>query len=226
MQWLKTFSLVIRSNVTSLCECFENPERVLNQLVIDMEEELERVRASVAGVMADEIQLGRQVEKARSDAEQWQKRAEEALKRHDDKAARAALEQKVLAEQRGEMLQKEYDKQKEETAKLHRATRDLEHKIRRAKHKRSLLVARLARVESSHNINQVLKRADDTSALAQFSRLEDRVDRAEAMEEAYARLDDRDPKAQELERQFAEQELRERLQKEFDELKRRVEPQE
>jgi hypothetical protein len=44
------------------------------------------------------------------------------------------------------------------------------------------------------------------------------------MEEAYARLEDRDPKAEELERQFAEQERRERLQKEYDELKRRVEP--
>jgi phage shock protein A len=223
MQWLKTFSLVIRSNVTSLCECFENPERVLNQLVIDMEEELERVRASVAGVMADEIQLGRQVDKARAEAEQWHQRAGDALKRHDETVAKAALEQKVLADQRAETLQKEYLKHKDETAKLHRATRDLEHKIRRARHKRTLLVARLARVESSRSINQVLKRADDTSALAQFHRLEERVDRAEAMEEAYARLDDRDPKAQELQRQFEEQEQRERLQKEFEQLKRRVE---
>ncbi len=44
MQWLTTFSLVIRSNVTALFEHFEDPERVLNQLLIDMEEELERVR--------------------------------------------------------------------------------------------------------------------------------------------------------------------------------------
>src|SRR2546425_434937 len=60
MRWLKTFSLVIRSNITALFECFENPERVLNQLVIDMEEELERVRANVAAVIADEIVLGKQ----------------------------------------------------------------------------------------------------------------------------------------------------------------------
>jgi phage shock protein A len=87
-------------------------------------------------------------------------------------------------------------------------------------------VARLARVESARSIQRVMRRADDTSAIAQFHRLEERVDRAEAMEEAYARLEDRDPKVQELEEQFAKREHRERLQKEFEELKRRVEPKE
>ena len=224
MKWFKTFSLVVRSNVSALCEHFENPERMLQQLLIDMEEELERVRANVAGVIADEIQLGRQVDKARTESEQWQERAVSALKRQDDSAAKAALEQKVLADQRVETLTKEHAKQKEESAKLHRAIRDLEHKIRQARHKRTLLVARLARVESSKNINRVMRCADDTSAVAQFQRLEQRIERAEAMEEAYARLEDRDPKAEELAQQFAEREQKERLQKEFEELKRRVEP--
>ena len=71
MSWLTNFSLVIRSSVTGLCDHFENPERMLNQLIIDMEEDLERVRANVAGVIADEIQLGRKVENARAEAAQW-----------------------------------------------------------------------------------------------------------------------------------------------------------
>src|SRR3954451_1966520 len=110
MIWLKTFSIIIRSNINVLLENFENPERVLNQLIIDMEEELERVRANVAGVMADEIQLGKQVEKARDDSRQWQERAEKALKRRDESQARQALEQKVLAEERVTSLDKEYQK--------------------------------------------------------------------------------------------------------------------
>lgn len=223
MKWLKTFSLVIRSNVTALCESFENPERVLNQLIIDMEEEVERVRASVAGVIADEIQLGRQLERARAEAEQWHTRAAAAMKRGEENQARDALEQKLLVDQRVEVLATEHARHQEETAKLHRAIRDLESKIRQARHKRTLLAARLARVESAHSINQVLKCADDGSALAQFQRLEQRVERAEAMEEAYARLDDRDPRAEELAQQFAERERRDRLQQELEELKRCVE---
>ena len=57
MGWFRNFSLVMRSSVTTLREKFENPERMINQLVIDMEEELERVRASVAEAIADEIQV-------------------------------------------------------------------------------------------------------------------------------------------------------------------------
>ena len=108
MKWYQTFSLVIRSNATALAERFEDPERVLNQLIIDMEEELERVRSSVAGVMADEIQLGKQVEKARDESRLWKERAEKALKRNDEPQARQALEQKTLADDRLKMLDKEY----------------------------------------------------------------------------------------------------------------------
>jgi len=226
MKWLTTFSLIIRSNISHLCETFENPERVLNQLIIDMEEELEHVRASVAGVIADEIQLGRKVEQARDDSRQWQERAATALKRKDEGSARAALEQKVLADQRAETLAKEHERHKQESAKLHRAIGDLEQKIRQARQKRTLLLARLARVETTRTIDGVLRRADDSSALAQFQRLERRVDRAEAMQEAYDRLEGRDPKAEDLEQKFAERERRERLQKELEELKKRVEPSE
>lgn len=222
MRWLKTFSLVIRSNVTALFERFENPERVLNQLILDMEEELEQVRAKVAGVFADEIQLGKQVDKAREEAREWRERAAKALKRGDEASARAALEQKVVADQRAQTLDDEYHKHKGETAKLHRAVRDLEHKIRQARHRRSLLAARLARADSARAVNDVLKRTEAGSAMAEFQRLEARVERAEAMEQAYDRLEGRDPNAEELARQFEEQERKDALQKEFDELKRRL----
>ena len=226
MKWLQTFSLVIRSNATALAEQFENPELVLNQLIIDMEDELARVRGSVAGVMADEIQLGRQVQRARDDARQWQERAEQAVKRRDEILAKQALEQKVLAEERVAALDREHTKHKDETAKLHRALRDLEHKIRQARHRRSLLAARMARADSAKTINSVLRRADDSSALSQFQRLESRVERAEAMEQAFDRLEDRAPDVQDLERQFEERNRQEHLQKEFDALKRRLDGQE
>lgn len=222
MKWLQQFSLVFRSNVAAMAERFEDPERVLNQLIIDMEEELVRVRAAVAGVMADEIQIGKQVERARADAEQWRERAEKSLKRRDEAQAKQALEQKVLAEERAAGLAKEHQKQKDECAKLHRALRDLEHKIRQARHRRSLLAARLARANSAQTINDVLRRTEATSAMAQFHRLEERVDRAEAMEQAYDRLDDRPAEVQDLERAFEQRDRQDQLQREFDDLKRRL----
>lgn len=222
MRWMETFSLVMRTSLTTIREKIEDPERVLHQLIIDMEQELDNVKASVAGAIADEIQLGKKVERARSEAAEWMQRATGALKRGDEKSAGLALEQKVLAEERADRLGEEFAKQKDATAKLHRAVRDLEDKIRQARQKQTLLLARLARADSSQRIQRALGQAESRSAFAQFSRMEQRVERAEAMSDAYDRLDDRDPDAQELERKCAEAERKERMAKELAELKSRM----
>lgn len=222
MRWLDTFTLIMRTNITTLREKVQDPERMLHQLIGDMEEEMESVRQSVAAAIADEIQLGKRVEQARADSESWMNRATSALERGDEKGSQAALEQKLLADERLEHLEKEHAKQKEQTAKLQRSVRDLDDKIRQARQKRTLLLARLARADSSSRINQALDRTAHQSAFSEFSRLEQRVDRAEAMSEAYDRLEDRDPQAEELQRQFDATERKERLQREFDELKKRV----
>src|SRR5688572_22193662 len=223
MKWINDFTLVMRSTATSFWERVQDPERMLHQLLIDMEEESDRVRQSVAGAIADEIQMGRDVEAARADSEQWLQRAKAALGRGDEASAQAALERKVAATERLATLEREYARQKEQTAKLHRAVRDLEDKIRQARQKRTLLLARLAGAESTRRVNQVLNRttnlASDRSAFAQFSRLESKVEREEVLGEAYARLDDRDPAAEELERQFEQTERKERLEREMRDLK-------
>jgi phage shock protein A len=224
MAWLENFTLVMRSSITSLRERVEDPERMLHQLIIDMDEELDRVRHSVAAAIADEIQLEGRVRKSRDDAQQWLDRATTALKRGDEAAAKAALDQKVLADQRAESLDKEFDKQRQQTAKLQQAVRDLEDKIRQARQKQTLLLARLTRADSAQRINAALDRATNRSAFAQFSRLEQRVERAEAMSQAYDRLDGRDPDAEELERRFKEDERQDRLKQELEDLKRRVQP--
>jgi phage shock protein A len=225
MKWLDNFTLVMRSSITTLREKVEDPERMLHQLIVDMEEELEMVRASVAAAIADEIQLRRQVATAGEETESWMQRATAALKRHDESASKAALEQKLLAAERATSLQQEYDKHREQTGKLQQSFRDLETKIRQARQKRTLLLARLARSHSAQRIHRAMERSADSSAFAQFSRLESRVERSEALSEAYDRIEGRDPDAEELARQFSVEERRQQLQAEFEELKRDAEDQ-
>jgi phage shock protein A len=222
MRWFETFTLIMRTNITTLREKIEDPERVLHQLFIDMEQELENVRTSVAGAIADEIQLGKKVERSREDAAQWMQRATASLKRGDEKAAELALEQKVLSEERADHLAAEFEKQKQQTTKLHQAVRDQEDKIRQARQKQTLLLARMVRADSATRINKALGQCESKSAFAQFSRLEQRVERAEAISQAYDRLDDRDPGAEELERTCAEAERKERMARELEALKNRM----
>jgi phage shock protein A len=140
----------------------------------------------------------------------------------DETGAKSALDQKLQAEKTAESLATEHDKQKVETEKLRRAVHDLEEKIRQARQKRTLLMARLTRADSSRRINAALDQAQSRSAFAQFGRLEARVERAEALSEATDRLEGRDPEAEELERKFETDERKERVQREFDDLKQRM----
>jgi phage shock protein A len=222
MTWIDSFTFVMRSSITALREKVEDPERMLHQLICDMEEELAAVRKSVAETVADEIQLARQVEQTREQADQWAGRAETALKRGDEAGARSSIEHKLRLEERVMALQETYESQQAQTAKLQAAYRDLEDKIRQARHKRTILVARLSRAESANRINDVLSRAEGTSAFAQFSRLEQRVERAEAMSDAYNRLDGQDPDEEALAAKFAADERHEQLEAEFAALKERV----
>jgi phage shock protein A len=222
MNWMESFSFVIRSSVTTLREKVENPERMLHQLLVDMEEEQCRVRSSVAEAIADEIQLGKQVDKARQDSETWLERASTAMQHGDERAAQAALEQKLAADGRAASLEQEHAKQKEQTAKLGRSVRELESKIRQARQKRTLLLARLTRADSQRRIDGAISQCGTDSAFASFDRLEQRVERAEALATANDRLADRDPDAEELARQFEEQQRQEQLKVELEELKRRV----
>lgn len=222
MKWFESFTLVMKSSITSLRERVEDPERMLHQLVCDMEEELETVRESVASAVADEIQLSQQVEQSRGEADTWLTRATSALQRNDEAGAKAALDQKLRAEDRLVKLEDGYESQRAQVEKLQAAYRELEDRIRQARHKRTLLLARLARAESSDRINHALDRAAGTSAFAEFNRLEKRVDRAEAMSAAYDRLDGRDRGADELAAKFEADERRVRLQGELDQLRQRV----
>jgi phage shock protein A len=222
MKWIENFTLIMRANLQTLREKIEDPERMLHQLLIDMEEELDRVRASVAEAIADEIQMRKRAESARLEAGEWLERAENALKRGDDGSAKAALEQKLLAEERAEALDGEYGKQKAATSKLQRSVRDLEEKIRQARQRRTLLLARLTRADSAGRIQRNLERTESRSAFAQFGRLEERVERAEARSEAYDRLEGRDPAAEELSRQFKEKEREGEVQSELEDLRRRM----
>ena len=94
--------------------------------------------------------------------------------------------------------------------------------VRQARQKRTLLLARLARSKSSQRINAALDHASSSSAFAHFNRLEQRVDRAEALEAAYDRMEGRDPDADELERRFDEAERRENVASEFERLKQQL----
>lgn len=222
MTIIDTFSLIMRSNITVLCEKMNDPEKTLHQLIIDMEEDLDRARYRVAGAIADEIQLRNKVDQHRNQAQLWLERATQAVNCNQENQAKQALGQKLHAETQANNLTDEHRKQKDQVDQLQEGIHDLEDKIRQARQKHTLLLARLARAESQHSIHQVLGTTTGHSALAQFQRFEARVDRAEAMNQAFSRLDGDNPDTAALEREFKAQERDDQLNLELAQLKSRI----
>ncbi len=222
MKWLNQFSLVMRSSITSLREKVEDPERMLHQLLFDMQHELSVVRCSVAEAIADEIQMRKRCRREREEVKTWQDRATAAMQRNDEVTARSALVQKQSIQQRADQYEAEHKKQADAVHKLQEAVRDLEDKIRQATQKKTLLMARMTRASTTRNINAAMERCGDQSAFAQFSRLESKVEREEALSEAWNRMEGRDPDADELARTFQEAEREERVATELEELKTKL----
>jgi phage shock protein A len=219
MKWLNQFSLVMRSSITSLREKVEDPERMLHQLIFDMQHELDIVRSRVAEAIADEIQMRKRCRRECEEVRTWQDRAETAMRKNDEATARSALEQKHSSQQRADRHEAEYTKQSDAVRRLQEAVRDLEDKIRQATQKKTLLMARMTRASTTRNINAAMERCGSQSAFAQFSRLEDKVEREEALSEAWDRMDGRDPDADELARKFQQAEREERVNTELKQLK-------
>ena len=161
MQWLDTFTLVMRSQMTVLRERVENPERLIHQLILDMEEELEVARQRVAAAMADELLLGREVENQAAKADHWMEQATQALKTGDEAAAKAALARKRDAEERRITLKEVYETQREQSRQLQEAFLDLEQKIRQARRKQRLLLAKMALSQLNDHLDEYGMEADE-----------------------------------------------------------------
>jgi len=192
---------LIRSNINELINKAEDPEKMLNQVLVDMKQQLVEAKKQVAVAIADEKRLKKQYEQERSKAEEWERKAMLAVKAGDDNLARAALQRRSDHEEVAKSLQQQWEAQKQSVEQLKQALRGLDQKIEEAKRKRNILVSRQKRAEAQRTINETLSSINSTSAFDTFERMSDRVTQLEAEAEATAELGGALPESS-LESQF------------------------
>lgn len=195
---------VISSNINSLISKAENPEKMLNQMVIDMNEQLIESKKAVAMAIADEKKLEREMLENKAKADEWEKKAMLAVRAGRDDLAKEALLRKQEFEGYATQLAQQWDAQKQSVEKLKEALRQLQGKIEEANRKKNILVARAKRAEAQQRINQTMSSlSGNKSAFDTFERMERKVDEIEASAEATKELDDATTGAS-LEKQFAQ----------------------
>jgi phage shock protein A len=175
---------VLKSNINALISRAENPEKMLNQLIIDMNENLLEAKKQVAMSIADEKKLERQMLENRAQAEEWEKKAMLAVKAGKDDLAKEALVRRQEYEGYAASFQKEFDSQHASVEQLKDALRQLQSKIEEASRKKNLLIARAKRAEAQKQIQQTMGSLAGTSSFDTFDRMAQKVDQIEAEAEA------------------------------------------
>lgn len=192
---------LIRSNINELINKAEDPEKMLNQVLVDMKGQLVEAKKQVAVAIADEKRIKKQFEQEEQKAQEWERKAMLAVKAGDDGLAKAALARRHEHAEVAETLRQQWEAQKESVERLKHALRGLDNKIEEAKRKRNILVSRQKRAEAQRTINETLSNINSTSAFDTFERMSDRVHQLEAEAEATAELSGALPEAS-LESQF------------------------
>ena len=190
MGLLDRFSHLVRSNVNSLVNGAEDPEKALQQAVADMQSDLISMRQAVAQAIATQKRTERQSEQATRTAQEWYSRAQMALQKGDDNTAREALTRRQTYAQTAQTLSAQIVQQKEIVAQLKHNMVALESKIADARTKKDMYIARARAAQSSLQLNDML--AGTSSSTSAFDKMESRVLDLEAQAEVSRELG-RDP---------------------------------
>ncbi|HEV3192325.1 MAG TPA: PspA/IM30 family protein [Polyangiaceae bacterium] len=179
---------LIQSNLNDLISRSEDPEKMLNQIVLDMNNQLVEAKKQVAASIADEKRLAKQLEQETANAQEWERRAMMALRAGNEALAKEALARKREHDELATTLQDQWTKQKTAVDQLKKALRLLNDKIEEAKRKKNVLIARKKRAEAQKAIQETMSGLRDQSAFETFDRMEQKIDQIEAEAEAQTDL--------------------------------------
>ena len=210
---------VIRANINTLISGAEDPEKVLEQTVTDMQNDLVKLRQAVAQAIATQKRTERQCSQAQSTADEWYRRAQLALQKGQENLAREALTRRKSYQETATAMKVQVGQQKQVMERLKQNMRQLEQKISEAKLKKNMYIARARSAKASEKLNEILGTVNTGNALSAFDRMEEKVMQLEAKSEAIAELG-----TDSLEKQFASLEKGNDIEAELEAMKAEMLP--
>ena len=163
-------STLLKANINDLVSKAEDPEKILNQLILDMKEQLIEAKKQVAVSIADEKRLKKQLDNELHMAREWEKKAMMAVRAGRDDLAKEALSRKTEHDTLAAEYKAHWEAQKAAADKLRDSLRQLNNKIEEAKRRKNLLIARQKRAEAQKTIQETMSGLNDTGAFDTFSR--------------------------------------------------------
>ncbi|KAL4566189.1 hypothetical protein LXL04_030300 [Taraxacum kok-saghyz] len=195
MNLFDRFARVVKSYANALVSTFEDPEKILEQAVLEMNDDLIKMRQATAQVLASQKRMENKYKAAEQASEDWYKRAQLALGKGDEELAREALKRRKSYADNAASLRTQLDQQKSVVENLVSNTRYimlysqlLESKIQEAKSKKDTLKARAQSAKTATKVSEMLGNVNTSSALSAFEKMEEKVMTMESQAEALNQL--------------------------------------
>ncbi|GAB4835370.1 hypothetical protein Ancab_000280 [Ancistrocladus abbreviatus] len=188
MNLFDRFARVIKSYANAIISSFEDPEKILEQTVLEMNDDLTKMRQATAQVLASQKRLENKYKATQQASEDWYRRAQLALGKGDEDLAREALKRHKSYADNANALKAQLDQQKTVVDNLVSNTRLLESKIQEAKSKKDTLKARAQSAKTATKVTEMLGNINTSSALAAFKKMEEKVLAMESQAEALGQL--------------------------------------
>ncbi|MEM7726503.1 MAG: PspA/IM30 family protein [Cyanobacteria bacterium P01_A01_bin.45] len=177
---------VFRANVNSWISGAEDPEKILEQTFLEMQENLVQLRQGVAQAIASQKRTERQANQAESTANEWYRRTQLALEQGNESLAREALTRRKAYQNTAQELFTHIEEQKAVVTKLKQEMRKLELKISEMKTKKDMYIARARSAEANSKLQELIGGVDPSGTQTAFERMEEKVLQLEAQTEAIA----------------------------------------
>ncbi|HEY5161765.1 MAG TPA: PspA/IM30 family protein [Terriglobales bacterium] len=184
MALLERVSTLIRANLNDMIDNAEDPEKMIKQVILDMQNQLLQVKTQVAIAIADQHLLEKKRKENEDAANDWRRKAEMAVDKKQDDLARAALERSITYEELAKSFAEQVGDQKAEVDNLKNALNKLEAKLAEAQNKSDLLIAQHRRARALNKASDARAAMGDGSKAAVYDRLKRKVARDEAVAQA------------------------------------------
>ena len=204
MALLERVSTLIRANINDLVDKAEDPEKMIKQVILDMENQLLQVKTQVAISIADQHVLEKKLKENEENEQQWVRRAEMAIDKKDEALARAALERSMSYKSMTASFQQQVEDQRVQVENLKTALLKLQQKLAEASSKKDVLIAQHRRSRALGKATDAGSAIGDHSNGAAFERMKAKVQHSEAAAQAKSELvaeDDVESKFAALEKQ-------------------------
>lgn len=179
---------VLKSNVNDLIDKAEDPEKMVKQIIIDMQEELNKSTQALGKAVSSERIAKKQYDDSARKSAEWENRAKTALSAGDEALAKKALENKVKADKETAQYKEMYDTISQQTETIRTQVDVLKSKLEEAKSRQAMLIARSQMADTQKSLAKSTGGFDSSSASEKFNRMEEKIIRKEAEAQAFSEI--------------------------------------